>query len=432
MPGQLQHIVGAAALGGGDAALELRGQPAGLGKPAFAVAGTAGDVTAGAGHLVPEEIGDVMEAHVARNLPALGGADDLGDVRVHVQPGEFVAAQGQRVEKDLLGEAVAGLRPAVVSGGGGQLVEDIVHAAVFGIEDVLHVLFGFRFGPFVRPTGHAFEHRQRLPVAGQRIHIEHAGHDFVDRVERSPHGFARVQAVKPLGRKCAQVAAGSQFLLARGQRRHHLVALRPGVFVTHRCVSLGQRGEIVAGEVAAQFAAAARTRLRGVERDVLLPPAQWLRGRGEPGIEAEVVHQAVRGKPAACSRDSIRRRRGRARATAAPATWRTAAPLRERPCAGTRSRPGTAGPCPSCPAAAGAAGWCWDGARGREFAAGRRRYRFRRQGRRKRGGRGRCGPWAIPREGGVFRNRLQYATASQKCVCPLFLSGNSGRMRVVQ
>src|SRR5439155_21367270 len=44
MPGELHHVVGAAAFGGRHAALQLRCQLPGLREPSFAVAGSAGDV----------------------------------------------------------------------------------------------------------------------------------------------------------------------------------------------------------------------------------------------------------------------------------------------------------------------------------------------------------------------------------------------------
>src|ERR1035438_4258365 len=88
----------------------------------------------------------VCKERSRRGVPP-GRADDLRNVRIHVQPGERVVAQSQWIEEALLGETVAGPGPTVVAGSGGQIVEHLVHTAVFGFQDILHVLFGFRRGP---------------------------------------------------------------------------------------------------------------------------------------------------------------------------------------------------------------------------------------------------------------------------------------------
>ena len=64
-------------------------------------------------------------------------------------------------------EPVADLRPAVVVGGGGEMVQRLGDAAELDGEDLLHVLFGLGGRPFIRPRRHAFQHLKRLLVAGQ-------------------------------------------------------------------------------------------------------------------------------------------------------------------------------------------------------------------------------------------------------------------------
>ena len=164
-------------------------------------------------------------------------------------------------------------------------------------------VFGFRRGPFVGPRGHALEHVERLLIAGQPVHIEHAGHDLVNGVEGRPDALALLQAVPPGRREGAEIFA-AELLLALGQLRDHVVALRLGLLVAvGRQLRAGR--EKVADEMAAQFAGTL-----AVFR--LLPSAQRFgRSDRQAGIGAEVYRAAGRLPAAPCSRDSIPARRGR-------------------------------------------------------------------------------------------------------------------------
>src|ERR1019366_4371033 len=62
--GKLQHVVSAAALRGRGAAPQFFSQMARLNLPAFAIAGSTGNIGARAGDFIPEEIRDVMKALV--------------------------------------------------------------------------------------------------------------------------------------------------------------------------------------------------------------------------------------------------------------------------------------------------------------------------------------------------------------------------------
>ena len=86
------------------------------------------------------------------------------------------------------------------------------------------------------------------------VHVEHAGHDLVDRVERRPHRLARIQPVEQLDGEGAQIAARAELLLALGQLRDHVVGLGLGFLVARGGVELRAGGKEVADEVAAQFA----------------------------------------------------------------------------------------------------------------------------------------------------------------------------------
>src|SRR6266478_3896564 len=99
MAGELQHVIDAAALRGRDVHLQFRGELSRLRRPTLAIAGPAGYVAARADHFVPEEIGDVMESHVAGDLVPSRGGNYLWDMRVHVQTAEFVATRCQRIHE---------------------------------------------------------------------------------------------------------------------------------------------------------------------------------------------------------------------------------------------------------------------------------------------------------------------------------------------
>src|SRR5689334_16605254 len=135
MPGELEHVVRAAAFRGrrGAAVAELGCQLARLRLPALTVAGPLGSVAARADDLPPEEVGDVVKPRIARDLVPAGCGDDLRDVSVHVKPAELVAAHRERVDKALLGETVAGFGPLVVLRHRREVVERLGDPAVLRI-----------------------------------------------------------------------------------------------------------------------------------------------------------------------------------------------------------------------------------------------------------------------------------------------------------
>src|ERR1017187_5812067 len=84
------------------------GQFVGVGAPVFLVAGAAGGISSVLGDLCPEEFRDAAVAGVAGQFIAPGRADDLGDLRVHVQSLQFVAPLRERTEEALVVETVRG------------------------------------------------------------------------------------------------------------------------------------------------------------------------------------------------------------------------------------------------------------------------------------------------------------------------------------
>ncbi|PYT71619.1 MAG: hypothetical protein DMG39_12555 [Acidobacteria bacterium] len=187
MARQFHHVVAAAAFFGVWA--KLIGKFAGVGLPAFAVAGAAGAIGALRNDFVPEIIGDVAVAPVAGQFVATGRANDFGDVGVHVQSLEFIFAFRQRIEKFLVIEAPSQRQVLLFSGEGIQIEERLIHPAVL---DHLH------FGPllvadglqvFVHPSGHFLRRGQRLLVATECVHIQVAGQNLVVGVEGRPNAL---------------------------------------------------------------------------------------------------------------------------------------------------------------------------------------------------------------------------------------------------
>ena len=287
VPRELQHVVGAAAFGGIGAHLQFRREPPRRGEPGFGVARPAGHVGARGAHFVEEVVGDVVEARVARNLVAARRRDRLRHMRVDMEPAQLIAALRKRIDEAPLLEPIAHGGPPGVLRLRREMVERLRDAAEFDGENLLHVLVGFRRRPLVRPRRHALEHLERLFVAGQPIHVPHAGHDLVDRVERRPDALLFLEAIPPRRRKGAQILA-AEFLLALRHLGDHVVGLRLRGLVSGGGVQQRARREEMSGEMTAELAGALAV-LR------LLPAAQRLRGSGrQTCVGAERIEHALR------------------------------------------------------------------------------------------------------------------------------------------
>lgn len=114
------------------------------------------------------------------------------------------------------------------------------------------------------------------------VHVEQAGHDLVDSIKRRPHAFPLLQPVEQLDWESTQIAARGQRFLAARQAGHDLVAASLEFQIVRGREAQSARGEVVSGEMAAQF------RLR------ILPSTQRVRGRRQPGVEAEGMEEAIR------------------------------------------------------------------------------------------------------------------------------------------
>ena len=202
-------------------------------------------------------------------------------MRVHVQALQLIAPHGQGCKEHLLREAIAGSRPAVIARDGGEVVKDLVHPAVLGIQDVLHMLFGFRCRPCIDPAREFDEDVKCLLIAGLGFHVEQPGHDFVQGVKRNPDLLAAVEAIEEFGGEGADVAIVVELLLARGDSCHKLIGLGFDGCVARGCVEKRACRQIMPHKMSTHFAG------------WIFPSAERLGGRGQSGSDAEVVQQAV-------------------------------------------------------------------------------------------------------------------------------------------
>ena len=213
-------------------------------------------------------------------LPPARRADDLRDLGVHVEAAQLVATLGERDEDPVVVETPGERAIARLAGHGGELVEEIVHAAVFDVEDPGHLCVVELRGPAAGPVGHPASHLERLAVAAQRVLVEQSRHDLVERVEGRPDPLAREEPVEETlgeGREVpvaqSRLAGGEPFDRSSAARRQR------GVPGPRRNESAGR--EVVPGEVAAQLV------LRR------LPASERRGGRGEARVQAEGMEEAI-------------------------------------------------------------------------------------------------------------------------------------------
>ena len=276
-PRDLEHVVRVAGLRGPRA--DVLGELA-VGREVLGVAVAAGHVAPLVYDRVPEERGDGPPRLIAGQLVLPGGAEDLGKLRVGVQPGELVLAPRERIEHGVVVEPLRELQVLLLAGHGGQLGQHVVHAAVLVAEHLLHLLVAELVGPRLDPVARLLQDLQRLLVAAQHVHVQQAGVDLVQRVPGRPDLLARLDAVDELLGIRAQVAAG-ELGLAPGQPGHDGVGPLLEPLVAGAGEHHGAGGQVMAEAVSAHLALG------------LLPSTQRLGLRRQPGVETEGVQQPV-------------------------------------------------------------------------------------------------------------------------------------------
>src|SRR5579875_116209 len=221
-----------------------------------------------------------MIIRIAGELIAAGGADHLGDVRINVQAFEFVAMAGKRIEEVMDFEPRADEKIFAISGEGSEIVKRLIHPAPFSEQDALHFRIAERETPVANPLRHALCNVQSLLIVAVRVHIEIAGHDFVQCVKWGPDAQALAKAVEKALWKRTEVAVG-EFFLALREVGHDGVSLGFDSFVARSRVTGGARRDEMTGEIAAQCAF------------MIFPAAERLSGAGQTGVDAEIMYQTV-------------------------------------------------------------------------------------------------------------------------------------------
>jgi hypothetical protein len=278
VPGELEHVVGAAALLGGGA--QLPGQDPGVGAPALPVAGAARAVGAVQGDLLPEELHQAAIALLAGQLVAAGRPHHLGELGVGVLALQLVASLGEGIEDAGLIEAMRQIGVIPVARQSVDVVEELVHAPELDLEDARHLVVAEPVGPLPCPGDHAQEDVQGLLVATVLVHVEHARHDLVQGVEGRPDRQPLLQPLHELRGEGRQ-PAGSVGPLALSQLRHDGGGLRLQQLIAGAAVGQAARGQVMAREMAAQL-------------DVRpLPTAELPGRRGKPRGQPEGMEQAV-------------------------------------------------------------------------------------------------------------------------------------------
>ena len=129
VPGELQHIVAVARLARrlGDALRQLVGL-----AEMLALRIAADDIAVMMRDAVVEEARGIGMRGIAGQFVQAGEADQLGNLRIGVQPGELVAPGGERVEHRLVADLLRHPQPARVAGQRIGLGIGFVEAAMFG------------------------------------------------------------------------------------------------------------------------------------------------------------------------------------------------------------------------------------------------------------------------------------------------------------
>ena len=216
VPCKLQHVVSAARLL--RMVAQLARQLVGLALPVLAIAGSSGAIAAGAGHLVPEVLGDLPVPLVAGQFVLSSSTDDVGDERVDVFALQAVLALCQRFDIAVLHEPARQLQPMPLPRHSVEIGQDVVHSALLcAVQHPLHAAFGQFVAPRLAPARHARDYFDRLGVAAIDVHVHQPGHQFVEAIVRRPDRLAPFGLVDMRLGKSAQVAAATECFLALGQ-----------------------------------------------------------------------------------------------------------------------------------------------------------------------------------------------------------------------
>jgi hypothetical protein len=288
--GQLEHVVGVAGLGRVRAQvpghLALREEVLVLAVAAY-----------GVGVVVRDQVPEVLGYRPALRLPGdLVGPrrpDDLRDLAVCVEPGQYVAVLEQRVHDRPVVEAPGHRQVARVSSQAVDLGEDVHHPPLLDLEHGLELGRPQPLGHRVHPVGEPERHRAGLLAAAQDPGVLEAVQHLVLGVPGHPGpGLEGERPGNGLDLAVPEAAQGRQLdrrqgpdvtvavgLLALGHLGDDVVDPRLEPRVPGGGVLLRYRRQVVAERVA------------GDPRR--LPAAVDLALRRVPGVQPRVVEQPV-------------------------------------------------------------------------------------------------------------------------------------------
>src|SRR5581483_8137943 len=151
----------------------------------------------------------------------------------------------ERIEEPFLIEALRNVKVIRLASHCVQIAERLTHASVLSAKNALHVIVAKRASVAGGPSRHFLDNFERLLVAGVQIHVEQAGHNFVNRIEGRPDSFAIAKAVEKFNRKCAEVSTVVQTLLTFRQLSDDHIAVLLQIFIAGACVHYSDRREIM-------------------------------------------------------------------------------------------------------------------------------------------------------------------------------------------
>ncbi len=130
------------------------------------------------------------------------------------------------------------------------------------------------------PSAHAFRDLQRLLGVAIRVHVEQAGHNFVQRVERRPDVLPFLQTIEKFFGERAQVPVAIR-LLALREFSNDRFTLRFQSFVAQARVAQGAGRKKMPREMAAKLACRC------------FPSAQWFSSARQSRGESKAMKKPV-------------------------------------------------------------------------------------------------------------------------------------------
>ena len=240
---------------------------------------------------IPEERCREQVVNVTRVFIAHGGSDQFRNLTVAVFAGEVVFVAPERRGECLVLESLRQLQPASIFCVDVQVDEHLVHAAMLGVEHLLHLQIIKRCDDLLGPHRKSRFDFQRERISGVAVCIAQTGERFVQCVPRRPetveieaarHDLAFRQTcerfTQPFQRADVPVAVLPLHLV---EFAHDIVSALFEARVTRRPEHQRYRGEMMARDVSREIATAA------------IPATVRFRFRFEPGAQSIKREHAI-------------------------------------------------------------------------------------------------------------------------------------------